>query len=794
MIIQLSSQQNPADALKKLYDDHPQEKIYLWYNKSAYVAGETIWFKAYVFCGYDLSFISSSLYVELYNAEKKLISTKLLPLISGTTDGSIDLGNKSDEGVYYIRAYTQWMLNYNEAFQYIHPVLVYNPASAKHLSLNRSAWKAGAFPEGGSLINGSETKIAVRRYAAIPLESKWGGYLYEESNPAIKIKEFSSLDENAAAFTFIPEAGKKYYAYVNDEYGNSQVCALPVASNSGVSISINEISDSITYKLSFQNIESNGNGYSVIGEMQHQLVYNANLKKAAVELSIKIPVAELFNGILHLTVFDPAKRPVAERLVFVSPHKLYYDSNAVLQYMLSAQPRSASELQVKVDSIQWFNYAVSVSDAAAPSSLQHENILSAMWLTSDLINPLQNPAGYFSKPDKNKMEALDAVMISEKWGRFDWNEILNNKYPRIDHRPFNYLSYAGKVTKGNKLKPKEEVSLMLYYPDSTTRVMLAETDSIGNINLSGLVFYEDVKVFYQLNNKKYNAKFIDIVFERNNRFVPYSLPLLTTPYILTSTTSDNITPTWVNRTVKALKMEKDIDDKFKTLQEVVVQSKMRTAKEQLDEKLSSGLFRTNNATVFDFVNEAQYSAQGYTNILQWLQGRVAGLSIQYENGDYVAYIRGARASLYLDEMPIDAGFMNNISVSDIAMIKVIKGPFALALGSGSGTIAIYTLRGNMRPAQKEPSLPNNKIRGYDLTKRFFTPDYGNKSTPQPETDTRDLLLWQPIVVPSVSPDKSTVRFFTNDSAKQIRIIVQGFNESGFPVYFEKVIEPAKKSF
>ena len=126
------------------------------------------------------------------------------------------------------------------------------------------------------------------------------------------------------------------------------------------------------------------------------------------------------------------------------------------------------------------------------------------------------------------------------------------------------------------------------------------------------------------------------------------------------------------------------------------------------------------------------------------------------------------------------------------MIKVIKGPFAF--GHGNGAIAIYTLRGNMRPAQKEPSLPNSKIRGYDLAKKFFIPDYENKSAPQPDTDTRDLLLWQPIVVPSLSPYKSTVRFFTNDSAKQIRIIVQGFNEIGFPVYFEKVIEPAKKSF
>ena len=97
----LFAQQSPADALRKLYDEYPQEKIYIWFNKTGYVAGETIFFKAYVFSGYEVSFISTSLYVELYDTDKKLISKRLLPLLSGVTDGSIDLDSKLDEGVYF---------------------------------------------------------------------------------------------------------------------------------------------------------------------------------------------------------------------------------------------------------------------------------------------------------------------------------------------------------------------------------------------------------------------------------------------------------------------------------------------------------------------------------------------------------------------------------------------------------------------------------------------------------------------------------------------------------------------
>ena len=793
LFIQLSSQQSPATALKKLYDDYPHEKIYIWFNKPVYVAGETIWFKAYIFSGYDISFISTSLYVELYDAGKKLISNRLLPLVSGIAEGSIDLGSKLDEGVYYIRAYTQWMLNFDESFQYIHTLPVYNPASSKHLSLNNSLWKAGTFPEGGSVIEGIETKVAVRRFATAPLDTKWGGFLYEESNPAIRIKEFTSLDENAGLFTFIPETGKKYFVNVSDEKGNSQVCSLPLVRNNGVAISIEEISDSITYKLHFQNIPGNGNGYTVIGEIQHQLVYLANLKKTKPEMVMKIPIKEMNNGILHLTVFDPSNHPVAERLVFVNYHKLNYDSNAVSQQTLSTVRRSKSILQVNVDSINWISYAASVSEATAASSVQEENILSTLWLTSDITGPLQNPANYFRYPDKNKADALDAIMISEKWTRFNWAEIINNKYPVINHTPYHFLSYSGKVTKGNKLKPKEAVSLMLYYPDSTISLMLTQTDSIGNIVLNDLVFYDDLKVFYQLNNKKNNARLIDIDFERNNKFVPYALSLPQTPYVLTTTVSNDQIPAWVNKTVNNLKMQKEIDNKYKTLQEVIVQSKLKTAKEQLNEKLSSGLFRTMNETVFDFINENQ-SAIGYTNILQWLQGRVAGLSIQFENGDYVPYIRGSAATMYIDEMRVDAQLVNTVSVSDIAMIKVIKGPFALQIGGGGGVIAIYTSRGNLRPAQREPSMPNNKIKGYDMAKKFFLPDYENKTIPQADIDTRDQLLWQTILVPDATADKATVVFFNNDKPKQFRVVVQGFTDKGFPVYYEKIIDPLQRSF
>ena len=121
-------------------------------------------------------------------------------------------------------------------------------------------------------------------------------------------------------------------------------------------------------------------------------------------------------------------------------------------------------------------------------------------------------------------------------------------------------------------------------------------------------------------------------------------------------------------------------------------SKNRSRSEILNEQYTSGLFTSANGTIFDIENE---NVQAYFNILDWLEGRVAGLQVFVSrSGLRIPVIRGTVASIYVDEMRMDPSFLSSLSTSDIAMIKVIKGPFAGAIGNGGGgTIAIYTFKG-----------------------------------------------------------------------------------------------------
>lgn len=120
-------------------------------------------------------------------------------------------------------------------------------------------------------------------------------------------------------------------------------------------------------------------------------------------------------------------------------------------------------------------------------------------------------------------------------------------------------------------------------------------------------------------------------------------------------------------------------------------SNPKSPEEILNDRYASSLFKNAEGTILDIQNE---NVQSYFNILDWLQGRVAGLQIYLSrSGIRIPVIRGSVATIFVDEMRMDASFLNSLSVNDIGMIKVIKGPFVGAIGNGGGgTIAIYTIR------------------------------------------------------------------------------------------------------
>ncbi|MFI5136997.1 MAG: TonB-dependent receptor plug domain-containing protein [Sphingobacteriales bacterium] len=114
--------------LDKWVSTHPQEKVYLQLDKPYYVAGDDIWFKAYITAGseHSLSAISRILYVELVDDKDSIKQSIKLPVLNGLTWGDFALSDTLKEGNYRVRAYTSWMRNAGDDYFFDKAIVIGN--------------------------------------------------------------------------------------------------------------------------------------------------------------------------------------------------------------------------------------------------------------------------------------------------------------------------------------------------------------------------------------------------------------------------------------------------------------------------------------------------------------------------------------------------------------------------------------------------------------------------------------------------------------------------------------------
>lgn len=767
----LSAQSLTPEGALENFSKYPQEKIYIQFDKGDYLAGETMRFKAYVLSGLSLSRISTNLYVECLDYNKRVLFNNLFPLATGIAEGSFFIPRDVPEDVYYIRAYTNWMLNFPETFQFIRPVNIYNPSSLTRLVERPVNWRATVHTEGGMLLDNIEAKVAVRLHALGRLPQQWSGYLFEGADSSKKLSQFTSLNEEIGFFQFFPEYGKVYSIKITDTEGKTQVIQLPAIYNQGAVLKVAPLQKDIAFQVSSKGVANNLAGYKILAQSGGELIYSAVINANKEVVNGTIPMDSSFRGIVHLSLFDPAGHAVSERLCFSGNSKFTAFAPNIQFMKRTSSMRGYNEWKVDVDSLNTDSYLVEVMNASVPEAEHLHDLFSTLWL-GDLATVPYKGAWYLSGKDPFTPQALDALLVSEKWARFQWNELLKGFTPKFQFLPDNYLSYHGTATRNKKLLANQEVNMIFQLRDSSKILINIKTDSLGQFTLKNLVFRDTARVYFQANSKKANATNINIDFKRIEPVIPFSLPLPVALYTSVKRTANDSMPQHVKDYNTTLYNKEALDKRYKLLETVTVKSKARSPKEELNKKLSSGMFQDMNEVVFDFVNEDQDLIS--SNILEWLSGRVAGVTM---NG-----IRGQKPKIYIDEMLDDDGLrLATLSPSDIAMIKVMKTSFLL----GGPAIAVYTLRGGMKSKMSAaPILPSNTVVGYPVINRFKGVS-AHELADNTNQDTRSILYWNTTLQPEKG--KETIQFYNNDISDKLRMIVIGFTNDGTPVYLNQEV-------
>lgn len=782
------SQTKLEKAITNLENNYEQEKVYLLTDKTQYAAGDQIWFKSFVFDGYNRSVLSTTLFVELYDADKKLIDWKTILLTNGEGSGDFKLKENLPEQIYFVRAYTPYMTNFSEDFQIVKAIPIYNPNSTESLEISKSSdWSAKAFPEGGTFINGIPTKFAIRLSSNTSFPENWSGKIIDSQNPNVPVATFKSFDKNVAAFTITPALGKKYQAIIQDNTGKKQTIDLPEVASSGLSLEVSSSKDGIKYSLKGVNLKQQLQNYKIVGTISNHLAYRANINQLTNEASSLIPtkISNGANAILQLAIFDEQDNLVAQRLCFIKPNNLKIEKADIIAQSLKTTPRSFNSIDLSPESY-FKNYTVLVSEDDGSNNVEEENLLSGLWLTGDFTSKIDTPAQYFSKNANS--EALDALLISEKWKRFDWNSVLSGSVPAIKNNSLKFLSYRVKPIKDNAILRDAAVTLALKLGNNPPEINLFKTDQNGYVYLDNLNFNEPLSVSLFVNAEKGKESNTDNLFVTAEPLInptAFKGNFPSTKYKLVKATENRKLPPSISRAINTQKNTKKTENVDVQIEEVKLVGKKKDPKEELDKQLSTGMFSSINSTIFDFVNEDQHVA-GSTNIFDWLQGRAAGLTFQRDNsGVNVPYIRNSQAKVYLDEVQSDASMIASLPVTNIAMVKIIKGA-----GLIGDAVLIYTMKGNMKSKSNEKAAPSNNlaiIKGYDKPSEFPIEMIDNDSPVKIENDSRETLYWNPNLFDSdyVPP---RIKFFNNDSAKQYKVLIISFDEDDNLLYDQEILK------
>ena len=775
-----------VDSMMRVYADHfPQQKAHVHFDKPAYRAGETIWFKIYLMEGPYLAERGTKVYAELVDENGSILQRKVYPLAEASAAGSFDLPVNTPASVITMRAYTTWMLNFDTAFIYHKKLHVFDRNGEQKQSLPNidSPPTLTFFPEGGNLVAQLVSVVAIKAVNSQGLPVEVSGVITDSKGN--DVTTFRSEHNGMGSFTFTPQKNEKYFARWTDGGSRNYTSHLPDAQDEGVVLSVQKTDGNVVYRvIRSDNVLTTPKAFFLVAHFAQAPVYKAHFRlESSLVTSGSIPVKDLPPGILQLTLFSPDSRPLAELIVFVNNNQHLLDAT-VKTPLVQTDKRAKNELVVEVGDSLLTNLSVAITDAAIAQPKHDDHIISRLLLTGDLKGYIHQPGYYFSNTSDSVVRHRDLVMMTHGWRRYKWENIVAGKLPALRYPADSALVLQARVFgQGyDRIADDEQLLAILVGKDSSQQFLLMPKTAADRFSIPFL-FFDTATVYYQFQKNRKLERTASIAFQNNflrgaPRVTLESLP----PFL----PMENATTERTQQLAKELaRRASNFNLRGNILQTVTVTTRAKSRVDELNEKYAHGLFSASDGTSFDMTDPAVAGAQ---NVLWFLQGRVAGMVVNDPIGDPSVTWRGATTSLFLDEMPVDAATLATIPITDIALVKTFRPPFFGGFGGGpGGAIAVYTRKGVDVKQVTGTGLSRGKVVGYSLVKEFYSPDYSRSSADDVALDYRTTLYWNPYVVTGGESRSVRLTFYNNDVSSAFRVIVEGLNEAGKMIRIEKVI-------
>jgi len=618
------------------------------------------------------------------------------------------------------------------------------------------------FPEGGYAPLATNMSMAFKAINTSGLSEDVKGQVFDDQNQLCT--EFVSTHLGMGSFNMYYSSGKKYHVICTNKENVSKRFDLPEPADSAVSLKTVwernklyvKVLKSPNYKLLPQT--------QLIAHIRGVPVYMKSWDDTKDYLVFE---KDFFPaGIVHFLLIDGNRNILSERLVFSSQSSTFAKTTIALD-KVNYQTRDKINMSIHITDENKKplsgNFSLAVVDANGMNIDTTSNIVSTLLLSSELKGYIESPMSYLQTDNKKSAAALDFLLMTQGWRRYDISGLLKGQ-------PTKDLKYP--VESGEKVSGKAEgvfstlkegnISL-LALKDSVIGTSFTKPDKEGKFMFKDLEYQEGTRYIIQANTKSGSRK---VFIEMDS--VPHS-PSLTRQVIMAREE-----PVMKDTVSFATSKKYSAYDGMKiyNLGEVTV-----TAKRKSLITTESPYYSITSSPV---ITAKEIEGWHLISVYDLLR-RISGVTV---NGTEVRY-RGNTPMLLLDNVPTEGFDYDMLTVDDIQDAFVTPGTtMGVIFGSRgvNGAIVINTRKGFVQKNTISSNIKIVKAFGYQQPVQFYSPVY---STEQEKTsskpDYRTTIYWNPNV--QIGADgTANLSFYAADTPSKYVVLLEGVSQYGHLIY------------
>lgn len=632
-------------------------------------------------------------------------------------------------------------------------------------------------PEGGVLTAGTLTKVGFKAIAESGRAMDIHGKIVD--NEGKEVTRFTTLHKGMGSFEITPEKGQLYTAEIPLTEGKVRKIPLPQVKDTGSSLRIEDIGDSLRVVVSSYGIAG---VHYLIGQSRGVACYIERADLSGGRLTRTVAKTAFPTGIARFTLMNATQQPVNERIVFINHHdnlqiSFNTDKNAYrtadsIAVKISVKDKNGKPVQGS------FSASVTDNSQTSPDTLD-DDLANHLLLTSDLKGMVEEPGYYFKNEETSTLAALDNLLLTQGWVGYKWDEVLRETQKTgFAAEPVfavqgRVVNYANKPVAGSPL---------VIISKNPYAILEATTDANGRFRFDGLLPIDTASYMIQAKNKRGKNAGIDIEIDRFN--APEFAPLKETflPWYVNA--DANLVST-VSTTLARQDAVDVANNDGRLLKEVQISSKRIS-------RASNALGLGNPDLVLD---DADLQERDGRSLLQILQKDVEGF------GEFtmVSSVRGrgitsAFTTLGIKRIPLRVlidGINININyvpvqgprgyvdflISELSRIKAadVTGVEVFSR-MGGGTVYVTTRAGIGPYLEKIPGAAVYRPMAVNTYKQFYRPRYTAK-TDAVKYDMRTTIHWEPSIVTD-KDGNALLSFYAAGKPATYTVKIEGTNMNG----------------